>query len=409
MNNYRILLVTNSISFGTAGIYLPLMTLYLQGLGADLALISIILTSSAIVGLAGSYVWGRLADRVGRRKPFYVGGLAAAAIGYVWLSQANSIGVAWSARLWDGLSGAAVMTVGLTMLGDALAASPNKGRSMGLVRGSASLVWALGAFAGGRIADAFSLQTAFLICSGMFAAAALIALLLQETKVVKPAALVPAPALAPEQAKAAAGPIARPKIGLPVLFLAGVVLWGATDMASSTMWPNYLGSLGYSKTTISSLFSLAAFVEMPAMVVFGSLSDLIGRTIMLAAGGFVFALVQASYIFIVQNLPVLLGIQVVRGLGFGSYTASAMTFATEQGGHEDRGSNSGMFNAMSSAGMLTGTMLGGTVAQAFGFTTLYALCAVMATGAGACFLALRRRERRTRRMAGQVAGPEGNA
>ena len=83
MNNYRILLVTNSISFGTAGIYLPLMTLYLQGLGADLALISIILTTSAVVGLAGSYIWGRLADRVGRRKPFYVGGLAAAALGYV--------------------------------------------------------------------------------------------------------------------------------------------------------------------------------------------------------------------------------------------------------------------------------------------------------------------------------------
>lgn len=399
MNNYRVLLVTNSISFGTAGIYLPLITLYLQGLGADLALISIILTTSAVVGLAGSYVWGRLADRVGRRKPFYVGGLAAAALGYVWLSQANSVGMAWSARLWDGLSGAAVMTVGLTMLGDALAASPNRGRSMGLVRGSASLVWALGAFAGGRIADAFSLPTAFLICSGMFAVSAIIALLLlQETPLAKPLPPVPAP----EQTKTVAVPAVKPRIGLPVLFLAGVVLWGATDMASSTMWPNYLGSLGYSKTTIGSLFSLAAFVEMPAMVVFGSLSDLLGRAIMLAAGGFVFALVQASYIFFVQNLPALLGIQVVRGLGFGSYTASAMTFATEQGGHENRGSNSGLFNAMSSAGMLTGTMLGGTVAQAFGFTTLYALCAVMAAGAGACFLALRRSERRT----GQLPAPE---
>jgi MFS family permease len=401
MNNYRILFVTNCLSFGTAGIYLPLMTLYLQGLGADLALISIILTSSAIVGLAGSYAWGRLADRVGRRKPFYAGGLAAAALGYVWLSQANSVGMAWSARLWDGLSVAAVATMGLTMLGDTLAASPNKGRSMGLVRGSASLVWALGAFAGGRIADAFSLQTAFLICSGMFAVAALIALLLQEVKVIKPAAAVPAL----EQAKAAARPAAPPRSGLPVLFLAGVVLWGATDMASTTMWPNYLGSLGYSKTTISSLFSLAAFVEMPAMVLFGTLSDLVGRTIMLAAGGFVFALVQVGYILFVQNLPVLLGIQVVRGFGYGSYTSAAMTYATEQGGHEDRGSNSGLFNAMSSAGMLSGTMLGGTIAQAFGFTTLYAVCAVMAAGAGACFLALRHRGRR----AGQVGTLEGNA
>ena len=91
-------------------------------------------------------------------------------------------------------------------------------------------------------------------------------------------------------------------------------------------------------------------------------------------------------------------------MAYGSYTSAAMTFATEQGGHEDRGSNSGLFNAMSSAGMLTGTMLGGTVAQAFGFTTLYALCAVMATAAGACFLALRHQGK----QAAQAAA-EGNA
>jgi MFS family permease len=380
IGNYRILLVTTCLSFGTAGIYLPLMSLYLQGLGADLALISIIFTSSAVVGLAGSYAWGLLADRVGRRKPFYAGGLAGAALGYLWLSQANSVGMAWSAQLWNGLGMAAVATVGLAMLGDTLAASPNKGRSLGIVRGSASLVWALGAFAGGRIADAFSLQAAFLVCSGMFAVSAVIALLLQETKVVRQPV---APTLGP------AKPPAKPAARLPSLFLAGVVLWGAADMASTTMWPNYLGSLGYSKTAISSLFSLAAFVEVPAMVLFGSLSDLMGRTIMLAAGGFVFALVQAGYILFVQNLPVLLGIQVVRGLGFGSYTSAAMAYTTEQGGHEDRGSNSGLFNAMSSAGQLTGTMLGGTIAQAFGFTTLYLLCAVMAACAGACFLALR--------------------
>jgi hypothetical protein len=35
-------------------------------------------------------------------------------------------------------------------------------------------------------------------------------------------------------------------------------------------------------------------------------------------------------------------------------------------------------------------MLGSTIAQAFGFTTLYLLCAALATAPGLCFLALRR-------------------
>jgi hypothetical protein len=73
-----------------------------------------------------------------------------------------------------------------------------------------------------------------------------------------------------------------------------------------------------------------------------------------AAGGFVFALVQIGYIFFVHNLPVLLGIQVVRG---------------------------------------------------FGFTTLYLLYGGLASGAGACFLALRHRGMRAR----QLPVPEANA
>lgn len=376
MRNYRILFVTNSLSFATGGIIIPLLSLYLQGLGADLALISIILTSGAIVGLAGAYFWGWLADRLGRRKPLYVAGLLGGTVGFFVLSQSSSVGMAWSARVIDGVSTAAVATLGLALVGDALDSSGSKGRSIGLMRGTASLVWAIGALAGGWIADAFSIQTAFLLCSGLFAVAAVVALGLQDVKVVeRPVVTVDATEKLPDR--------------LPLLFLAGVVLWGATDMASSTMWPNYLGSLGYSKAAISSFFSLAAFVEMPAMAVFGALSDVTGRAIMLAAGGFTFALVQIGYIFFVQNLPALIGIQVVRGLGFGSYTASAMTFAAEHGGHKHRGSNSGLFNATSTAGQLTGTMLGGTIAQAWGFQVLYLICGLLATGAGVCFLILR--------------------
>ena len=179
--------------------------------------------------------------------------------------------------------------------------------------------------------------------------------------------------------------------GLPLLYLAGVMIWTAVDYASSTMWPNYMASFGYSKTAIGSLWSLAAFFEMPAMVVFGGLSDVMGRTIMLIAGGFSIALVQIGYILFVQSLPLLLGIQVVRGLGLGSYTSAAMTYAAEHGTQETRGSNSGLFFATSSAGQLAGTLLGGTMAQAFGFTALYLTCAALATASGICFLALRRR------------------
>jgi MFS family permease len=382
MKNYRILLVVNCLFFGAVGIMMPLQSLYLQELGADLALISLMLTSSVVMALGGNFAWGWLADRTGRRKPFYIAGLAGAAAGYLWLSQAGSVAVAWPAMLLNGLGFAAVFTLGLTLAGDTLDTSSRKGRSIGLYRGLGSLAWAAGALVGGRIADIFSIAAAFLICSGLLAAGAVVALLLHDVKVAK----VVKVAARPERAAPVA---ARPLGGLPLLYLAGVMIWTAVDYASSTMWPNYMTSMGYSKTAIGSLWSLAAFFEMPAMVVFGGLSDVMGRTSMLVAGGFSIALVQIAYILFVQSLPILLGIQVVRGLGLGSYTSAAMTYAAEHGTPETRGSNSGLFFATSSAGQLAGTLLGGTMAQAFGFTALYLTCAALATVAGLCFLALR--------------------
>lgn len=380
MNNYRILTFVNFLAFIAIGINSPLLTLYLQGLGAGYALISLILTSTILVALVSNPAWGWLADRLGRRKPLYIAGLAGAALGYFWLSTASNVALAWPARLLDALSMAGVSTLGLTLMGDTLDASSRKGRSMGFTRGLASLAFAAGAFTGGRLADAFGISSVFLVCGAFLTAAALVALLLHE---VKPA---PLPVVV-DTAPAAA----RPRtLGLPVLFLAGVSLWTAAHVASTSMWPNYMEANGYSKTTISSLWSLAALIEMPAMWLGGALSDITGRAVVLAAGGLFIATVQIGYMLLVASLPTLLGVQVVRGFGFGSYTSAAMTFAAEHGGKAQRGGNSGLFNTAGSAGQLAGSLLGGMLVQAAGFNTLYLVCAGLAVGSAVCFLLLRR-------------------
>ena len=350
----------------------------LQGLGADFALISVILTSTIIVMLVGSYGWGWLADRLGRRKPLYVAGLAGVAIGYWWLSAANDVSHAWPARLLDGLSMAAVSTLGLALMGDTLDASAQRGRRMGLTRGLGSGAFAMGALMGGRLADAFGLSFIYIVCGAFFLAAMMAALFVREVRAV-PAPVDPA------------GGSRKTGAGLPLLFLAGVGLWTMAHVASTSMWPNYMATFGYSKTAISSLWSLAAMIEFPAMYITGALSDVAGRAVMLAAGGFGIALVQIGYMLLAQSLPLLLGVQVLRGFGFGSYTASSMTFAAEFGGQQHRGSRSGLFNAAGSAGQLAGSMLGGNLVQVAGFPALFAVCSTIAVASAICFLVLGRR------------------
>lgn len=393
MNSIRLLTLISAIFFVAIGISSPLITLYLQSLGANYAQISLILASVTITMFFANYGWGWLSDRLGRRKPLLITGLVILSAAFFLLSRVPNGNYAWAARIFEGVGGAAYSTLSLALMGDLLESERQKGRSMGVFRGIGSFGFAIGAIIGGRLADATSIAQTLMVCSGLYLVAALVALAIQE---VRPA-LQTVPQSTPTPPIQNPGSPLGPKIPtwqpLPLFFLAGVILWTSAHSASASMWPNYMQSLGYSKTASSSLWGLAAFIEFPAMYVAGMLSDVIGRAPLLMAGGFFISLTNLGYLLLAGIFPLLLGIQVVRGFGFGSYTTTAMTFATEHSAQQNRGSKSGIYNMVATAGSLMGSFLGGTLVQAFGFQFLYGVCASLALGAAICFLLLRYRTR----------------
>jgi MFS family permease len=366
------------ILFYTAiGISSPLITLHLAALGASFSRISLILASAAALSLACDYLWGRLSDKLGRRKSFIVAGLGGLALAYELMHQAPTPAAAWTAWLLAGLSQAAYLTTGLALMGDVLAQGEKRGQKMGTYRGLGSLAFAIGAVLGGRLADLYSLPMAFRGCAVFFSLAALVALTLAEQP-ASPTARAAAPEPLP----------ASPNRPLPWLFLGGVFLWVTALASSAAMWPNFMTTLGYSKTTISSLWGLAAFVEAPMMRLAGTLSDVVGRTPLLISGGLGIVLVMAGYVTLYHWLPALVGVQIGRGVAYASYTTSAMIFATEWGDQKRRGQHSGLFNATSGAGQLLGLLLSGTIVDALGFTMLFSLCAIFAGLSALCFWGL---------------------
>ena len=388
MNSIRLLTLISALFYVAIGISSPLITLYLQSLGEDFAHISLILASVTITMFFANYGWGWLSDRLGRRKPLLVAGLFILATAFFLLSRVPNGTYAWAARIFEGIGTAAYSTVSLALMGDLLEAERQKGRSMGVFRGIGSFAFAIGAVFGGRLADATSIAQTLMVCSGLYFVAALVALAIQEVR----------PTLHPDPLQAIPStPIQNPKSkiqnvqALPLFFLAGVVLWTAAHSASASMWPNYMQSLGYSKTASGALWGLAAFIEFPAMYVAGTLSDVVGRAPLLMAGGLFISLTNLGYLLLAGIFPLLLGVQVIRGFGFGSYTTTAMTFATEHSAQKNRGSKSGLFNTVSTAGSLLGSILGGNLVQAYGFHFLYGVCSALALGAAICFLVLRYR------------------
>jgi MFS family permease len=387
MNSIRLLTLISALFYVAIGISSPLITLYLQSLGEDFAHISLILASVTITMFFANYGWGWLSDRLGRRKPLLVAGLFILATAFFLLGRVPNGAYAWVARIFEGIGTAAYSTVSLALMGDLLEAERQKGRSMGVFRGIGSFCFAIGAVFGGRLADATSIAQTFMVCAGLYFVAAIVALAIQEVRPTVQSVLQPEPVISSQKPKPKSPNIQA----LPIFFLAGVVLWTAAHSASASMWPNYMQSLGYSKTASGALWGLAAFIEFPAMYVAGTLSDVVGRAPLLMAGGLFISLTNLGYLLLAGVFPLLLGVQVIRGFGFGSYTTTAMTFATEHSAQKNRGSKSGLFNTVSTAGSLLGSFLGGNLVQAYGFHFLYGVCSALALGAAICFLVLRYR------------------
>lgn len=391
MNNlYRMTLIS-SLSFGAVGVSAPLMTIYLRDLGASFSRISLILTTYAAVLIISNYSWGRFADWLGRRRPLIMGGLFSVSLAFVLMSQVPNANWAWGVRIFEGVALAAVNTTSLALMGDLLTMAGKRGRNMGLFRGVGSFAFAVGAVSGGYLADLFSISNALLLSAGFYALAGLVAVTLQEPR-LSPADLATTPTNTPEPVEPTYKPLySRP----PLYFLLGVFLWTGAHGASASMWPNYMDSLGYDKVTTSSLWGLAAVVEAIGMPLVGLLSDSIGRVPILMAGGILIMIVQLGYIFLAGRIPALMGVHVVRGFGFASYTTGSMTFTAEIGDKKIRGNNSGTFYTAASTGQLFGAMLGGNLVEFLGFTAMFAVCGVAALLSTVSFGFLGRHQRQT--------------
>ncbi len=396
MRDYRLLTTIGALQFMAVGASAPLMTLYLADLGVSYAQISLILTTYMIAALAANYASGHLSDRLQRRKPLLVAGLWLMAAAYLTLSRVTTGQAAWLVRILEGIGGGAYATLSLAMMGDLLASSPRRGREMGFYRGLGSLAFAVGAVVGGWLVSHTAIPTVFLFCAAGYLLAGGVALWVHEARPREQAAEeVPVGQATSPTPGAQPGRLAEPTPWgrrLPLPFLAGVYLWMLCMAAAATMWPNAMRVQGYSPQTVSNLWGFAALIEMPSMQVAGMLSDTIGRAPLLMAGSLGLVLVFAGYVLFFQWLLALVGIQAVRGMAFGSYTAASMTFAAEHASRRTRGGVSGLFTAVSSAGFLSGTLLSGFVVEIAGFNLLFVGCALVAVVSAGCFLLLWRQQ-----------------
>ncbi len=92
------------------GIVYPFLPFLALSLGATPLLVSLLLVTDTAVILLLAPVWGRLSDRIGRRRVIFLG-LATAPLSYLLLAYADSLALLFAARALAGISNAVIPVI----------------------------------------------------------------------------------------------------------------------------------------------------------------------------------------------------------------------------------------------------------------------------------------------------------
>lgn len=348
-----------------AGIIIPSFSLYARSLGASLVLVGALTTLSGLTQLLGSFPIGLLSDRVGRRRVL-VGGMLGFAGAAALMALAPGPGLLVPSRLLFGLALVGTFWIAAAHLGDVVAAE-ERGLAFGLLTTAMGLGFAVGPFAGGRLADAAGPRAGYLFAAAVGVAGAGLA-------------LAQLPGGVPGFATARVRPTLRQslRVGrdrhLVSAAIGNVLTSVGFGGAVATFFPLYGAELGLREGTIGGMFALRAVVSTVARVPCGLLAGAIGsRRVMLGSLGL--ELVAVLGLGGTERPAALGALLVLEGVAFGGFLTAAHAFIAEHTVAATRGAALGLYSAAGSVGGTLAPLGLGLVASQRGLPAVFVVTA----------------------------------
>lgn len=300
-------------------------------------------------------VWGAASDMTGRRTPFIVTGALAGAVGYLALAAAPMLGSipfegVLFLRVLQGAMTIGAFSLTMTMLMDL---EGGHGKNMGAAGIAIGLGAALGAPIGGQLTTVDPLAPLvaagiLLVCVG-----GLVTLV---------------PDRAPTGRRAARdllkGIRQRPTLSIPYAFGFIDRLTAGFFALVGTLYFQDAFGVGPAQTglLLACFFAPFALLQYPM----GALSDRIGRTIPIVAGSLCYGIGILS-VNVAPTVTLAALAMVLVGVLGALVSPATMALVTDLAADGERGVAMGGFNLAGSLGFLGGFLIGGTVADTYGY------------------------------------------
>lgn len=341
----------------------PLLPHYAKTLDLSQMEVGVLFGAYASAILAGTWPLGRLADRIGRRKPFLWGlvGLAATTVLFAF---AASYPLLLVARVLQGLAAAATWTSGLALLAEGFP-SERRGQAMATAFAAANIGVLLGPPISGFLMESFGPRSPFLLAAGLALADAVARVgFLRDAE--------PPPGERVGLSGLLANATVRTFAGAMAL---GASLWAILE---STLPLHLDASLGMRASEIGILFAAAALTHTLTSPLMGRLSDRVGRLKVVRVGFVLAALLVPVPAFLSTKWAVALSMAAlgVTASFVMSPVSPGLADAVEAMGTRSFGSVFSLVNVAYAVGMMAGPLAGSALVEAVGLRG-----ALVATGA----------------------------
>jgi MFS family permease len=340
-------------------LYVPVLPVQAHALGADVAGVGVVLAAYGFVQFVLRVPTGVWSDRLGRRQPFLVASLSAAAVAAAGMGAAATPPELGLFRAVSGL--AACGWVAMTVLMAELLPAAGLGGALALAGFVSRTAQLAGTFAGGAIAQVGGLRAPFWVAAAVAAAGGLIALGVAEPD-------RPAPPRVPSLGQ-------RLAVGFNRRLLA------ASGLALAAQCVSFVTTYGFLPLVAATRFR-AGGLDLGLLSVAGGLPAALAalwagplgrrcRAFHLAAAGFVAAGIGTAAVPRVGSELGLDAVAVAIGAGLGLNAPVLMTAAVREFDEARRGTAMGIYQSIYAIGMFGGPALAGAVGTRWGMPALF--------------------------------------